>query len=416
MRRATAIGATAAREGGASASASATAGTMIAAWATLATRARALGRGHATKTTKTTSTATRATATGTATARGGGKGRAKAKTGTGTARAAPTKAKTSRTKKPPIGKIRAVPHAEAKKFPLHESVLGDPRTYKATMGDAATAAKATARARASAPPPPTSGNRVMPHAKAATFPLHESVLAEAKSMATKGTVLREPLSKPAGAAATAPPAAANAAPTEESGSNRTALLAAAGAGIAAILAYSMSGVDEEDRPPPPRRTKPKAAAARKDVEVQIEIVKQPDAKELKKSKKVTTESKKDGKETSKDELSDAFSATADFLANVEVRNISYFCDAFSWGLILICRGFSVPRRTYQGPTLNASLARTHANRASSAAGVLRVVASPRLVPVSQPTSFTRTSREDLLVLTARLSLAGAARRTGSKGT
>jgi mitofilin len=49
----------------------------------------------------------------------------------------------------------------------------------------------------------------------------------------------------------------------------------------------------------------------------------------------------------------------------------------------------VPRRTYQGPTLNASLARTHANRASSAAGVLRLVALPRLVPVSQPTSFIR---------------------------
>ena len=53
------------------------------------------------------------------------------------------------------------------------------------------------------------------------------------------------------------------------------------------------------------------------------------------------------------------------------------------------RGFSVPRRTYQGPTLNASLARTHANRASTAAGVLRLVALPRLVPVSQPTSFIR---------------------------
>lgn len=35
--------------------------------------------------------------------------------------------------------------------------------------------------------------------------------------------------------------------------------------------------------------------------------------------------------------------------------------------------------------INVCPARTHANRASDAAGVLRVVASPRLVPVSQPT-------------------------------
>ena len=69
--------------------------------------------------------------------------------------------------------------------------------------------------------------------------------------------------------------------------------------------------------------------------------------------------------------------------------------AFTIGAYTHLSQLSMPRRTFHGPTLNASSARTHANRASSAAGVLRIVTSPRFDSVSQPTfSFSSTLLTD----------------------
>ena len=84
-------------------------------------RARAM----ATTTTKTKTTKTPTKTTGKrATAVAKKKTSAKTKAGATTPKATP------KAKKPPAGKLRTVPHASAAKFPLHESVLKDARGYR----------------------------------------------------------------------------------------------------------------------------------------------------------------------------------------------------------------------------------------------------------------------------------------------
>ena len=383
-----------------------------------------------------------ATATATATAT---KKRATKKASAGSA-ATP---KISRRAKPPNGRTRALPHVAAMKTPLHESVLNDV-AYKA-VGPATWKRVGVEVPRRYPPPPKTNGAapRGLPHASAAKFPLHESVLAEqragaqarmdavktqagakpavpppAAAVEMEAKTLLEPLSKPKSGSSSAVPATGAASSSSSSSSNagggheeqqaasRTPFLAAAGAVLVAYLAYAVGADDPEDLPPPPRRSKPKskAPAARRDVEVEVQIVKQPEEKELDSASKGTRaadaastspaaeKEKENEKEEAKKELNDAFSAAADFLANAEVGVVSQF-DYFPRFYSL--NNLSGPithllRLFHAAPDLsrakiNVCPARTHANRASDAAGVLRVVASPRLVPVSQPT-FLSSSR------------------------
>ena len=281
--------------------------------------------------------------------------------------ASATTPKISKRAKPPQGRTRALPHVEAMKTPLHESVLNDVG-YKA-VGLGKWKLVTADAPRKYSPPPKMNGAapRGLPHASAAKFPLHESVLAEQRAAAqarvdaTKGqvgvkpvvpppaaaaevgaaqattTTLREPLSKPKSGASSAVPAAASSSSSSSAGSgheeqqtaSRTPFLAAAGAVLVAYLAYAMGADDPEDLPPPPRRSKPKskAPAARRDVEVEVQIVKQPEEKDLSSVSKgtraanaATASSSAAGKEKeeAKKELNDAFSAAAEFLANAEV--------------------------------------------------------------------------------------------------
>lgn len=252
------------------------------------------------------------------------------------------------------------------KTPLHESVLNDV-AYKA-VGLGKWKIVTADAPRKYRPPSKMSGAapRGLPHASAAKFPLHESVLAEqraaaqtrARADAIKGqvgvkpvvpppaaaevgaaqaaTTLREPLSKPksgasaavpAAAAATASSSSSSAGHEEQQAASRTPFLAAAGAVLVAYLAYAMGADDPEDLPPPPRRSKPKskAPAARRDVEVEVQIVKQPEEKDLGSASKgtraanaATASSSAAEKEEAKKEMNDAFSAAAEFLANAEV--------------------------------------------------------------------------------------------------
>jgi len=295
-------------------------------------------------------------------ASGGGKTRAsagagkktRASAGAGKGEKAATAVKTKRktaakaVAAPPSVGNRVLPHVSAQVFPLHESVVRE--AASARVSEAA-AAKATAGARlAAAPPPPTStGNRVLPHVSAQKFPLDASVVAAATSSASAETVLRMPLSTPPGAS-TPPPAGGD----KAGGASRSSVLAALGIVGVAILAMSMNGTDEEDLPPPPRRRKPKNEGAKRDVEVQIEIIKQPDAEELKKMAKSapvrapeaeSAPSKKDTVDDAK-ELADAFSATAEFLKNVEVRFDA--SRALFSGPLLICRGFQYRAGPFTG--------------------------------------------------------------------
>ena len=132
--------------------------------------------------------------------------------------------------------------------------------------------------------------------------------------------------------------------------------------LVAYLAYAMGADDPEDLPPPPRRSKPKskAPAARRDVEVEVQIMKQPEEKDLSSVSKgtraanaATASSSAAGKEKeeAKKELNDAFSAAAEFLANAEVSVCFSVPLTISRGLLLICRGYSMPRRTFHGPKL-----------------------------------------------------------------
>ena len=168
-------------------------------------------------------------------------------------------------------------------------------------------------------PPPTTANRVMPHAAASKFPLHESILNASASTQAARTVLREPLSTPIASTSSSPPPPPPPPSQDGQGSSRTTILAAIGAVLAALLAYSMGDIDEEDRPPPPLRKK--SPPARKDIEVEIEIVKQPDdAVATQTNKKPVQKKEKQTEKVEAKEVADAFDATADFLSKVEVRD------------------------------------------------------------------------------------------------
>ena len=376
-----------------------------------ATTTTTIGRARAmaTTTTKTTTTTTKTTSATTGKrASAGAKKKTIAKT-----KAGATKPKaTPKAKKPPVGKLRTVPHASAAKFPLHESVLKDARGYRVRQyrmvesrrydeaalatadagarrsgkitlatakaivksvedggarwgvtqteidtirfvmnggggayayeaqpaarkfleefaakaeGQAAAAAaaapsvvKAKARVETFSPPPPTA-NRVMPHAAASKFPLHESILNASASTQAARTVLREPLSTPIASTSSSPPLPPPPPSQDGQGPSRTTILAAIGAVLAALLAYSMADIDEEDRPPPPQRKK--SPPARKDIEVEIEIVKQPDdAVATQTNKKPVQKKEKQTEKVEAKEVADAFDATADFLSKVEVRD------------------------------------------------------------------------------------------------
>ena len=376
-----------------------------------ATTTTTIGRARAMAmtTTKTTTTTTKTTSATTGKrASAGAKKKTIAKT-----KAGATKPKaTPKAKKPPVGKLRTVPHASAAKFPLHESVLKDARGYRVRQyrmvesrrydeaalatadagarrsgkitlatakaivksvedggarwgvtqteidtirfvmnggggayayetqpaarkfleefaakaeGQAAAAAaaapsvvKAKARVETFSPPPPTA-NRVMPHAAASKFPLHESILNASASTQEARTVLREPLSTPIASTSSLPPPPPPPPSQDGQGSSRTTILAAIGAVLAALLAYSMADIDEEDRPPPPQRKK--SPPARKDFEVEIEIVKQPDdATATQTNKKPVQKKEKQTEKVEAKEVADAFDATADFLSKVEVRD------------------------------------------------------------------------------------------------
>ena len=363
----------------------------------------------ATTTTKTTTTTTKTTSATTGKRASAG---AKKKTSAKTKAGATTPKATPKAKKPPVGKLRTVPHASAAKFPLHESVLKDARGYRVRQyrmvesrrydeaalatadagarrsgkitlatakaivksvedggarwgvtqteidtirfvmnggggayayetqpaarkfleefaakaeGQAAAAAaaapsvvKAKARVETFSPPPPTA-NRVMPHAAASKFPLHESILNASASTQAARTVLREPLSTPIASTSSSPPPPPPPPSQDGQGSSRTTILAAIGAVLAALLAYSMADIDEEDRPPPPQRKK--SPPARKDIEVEIEIVKQPDdAVATQTNKKPVQKKEKQTEKVEAKEVADAFDATADFLSKVEVRD------------------------------------------------------------------------------------------------
>ena len=168
-------------------------------------------------------------------------------------------------------------------------------------------------------PPPTTANRVMPHAAASKFPLHESILNASASTQAARTVLREPLSTPIASTSSSPPPSPPPPSQDGQGSSRTTILAAIGAVLAALLAYSMGDIDEEDRPPPPQRKK--SPPARKDIEVEIEIVKQlDDATATQTNKKPVQKKEKQTEKVEAKEVADAFDATADFLSKVEVRD------------------------------------------------------------------------------------------------
>ena len=377
--------------------------------ATTTTTTIGRARAMATTTTKTTTTTTKTTSATTGKrASAGAKKKTIAKT-----KAGATKPKaTPKAKKPPVGKLRTVPHASAAKFPLHESVLKDARGYRVRQyrmvesrrydeaalatadagarrsgkitlatakaivksvedggarwgvtqteidtirfvmnggggayayetqpaarkfleefaakaeGQAAAAAaaapsvvKAKARVETFSPPPPTA-NRVMPHAAASKFPLHESILNASASTQAARTVLREPLSTPIASTSSSPPPPPPPPSQDGQGSSRTTILAAIGAVLAALLASSMADIDEEDRPPPPQRKK--SPPARKDIEVEIEIVKQPDdAVATQTNKKPVQKKEKQTEKVEAKEVADAFDATADFLSKVEVRD------------------------------------------------------------------------------------------------
>ena len=358
---------------------------------------------YATATKKpTTTTKKAATTTKTAAAKKKPATKRTTKKAAGATAASSTTPKISKRAKPPHGRTRALPHVEAMKTPLHESVLNDVGYKAVGLGKwKLVTADAPRKYR---PPPKMNGAapRGLPHASAAKFPLHESVLAEQRAAAqvradaTKvqvgvkpvvpppaaaeveaaqvtATALREPLSKPKSGASSAVPAAASASASssssagggheEQQTASRTPFVAAAGAVLVAYLAYAMGADDPEDLPPPPRRSKPKskAPAARRDVEVEVQIVKQPEEKDLGSVSKGTRAANaatasssvaEKEKEEAKKELNDAFSAAAEFLANAEVR-VCFFPFPFtiSRGLLLICRGYSMPRRTFHGPKL-----------------------------------------------------------------
>jgi hypothetical protein len=188
-------------------------------------------------------------------------------------------------------------------------------------GQAAAAAPSVAKAKARVEtftPPPTTANRVMPHAAAAKFPLHESILNANVSTQAAKTVLREPLSTPIASASSSSPPPPPLPSQDGQGSSRTTILAAVGAVLAALLAYSMGGVDEEDRPPPPQRKK--SPPARKDVEVKIEIIKQPDDAPATQTEKPVQKKETQTEKVEAKEVADAFGATADFLSKIEVRD------------------------------------------------------------------------------------------------
>ena len=280
-----------------------------------------------------------------------------------------------------VGTIRTLPHARAQTFPMRESAATAKtatakaaKTAKATVKTVKTAkatvktvkAKAktvktpakTAKAKtvktpaktapaktpaktkaapeaATAPEAPIGVNRTLPHASAQKFPLHESVTSSASATtpgAAETAVLLSPLSRPAGAAteASASSAASGSGFGDRAGPSRSSLLAAVGVVLVALAAFSANSLDEEDMPPPPRRGKPASAGARKEVDVQIEIVKQPELKELQEEAKKVPERESAGessrvpeqKGVEASEFADAFGATAEFLANVEVRESS----------------------------------------------------------------------------------------------
>ena len=225
----------------------------------------------------------------------------------------------------PQGVNRVLPHVSAQKFPLHASI-----------GDMAR--KMTAKAKPSAPPPPTSsGNRVLAHVSAPKFPLHGSIVtgdaavkAASKASAPAPRVPMS-LSKKPGVPSGAAPLAES---TTAAAPNRSRMLAAAGAALVAFMAYTMSDDDDDEyptpkpsgkkkpvkKPPPPPPTPvvkaadgvnvPKPAKAAE--EVSAPKTETPDNKI--EGKRATEEAAKE--EDVKAELADAFSAAADFLANV----------------------------------------------------------------------------------------------------
>ena len=293
---------------------------------------------------------TLASGDGKARASGGAGKRASAGKGTGRVEKAPAKArktKAAAAAEPPSVGNRVLPHVSAQTFPLHESVVREAVAARARVSEEAAARAGSA----AAPPPPTStGNRVLPHVSAQKFPLDASITAAAAMSPPAEAVLRTPLSTPLGASTASTAGGAKA----EGGASRSSVLAAIGIVGATILAMSMSGTDEEDLPPPPRRQKPKNEGAKRDVEVQIEIVKQPDVKELEKAAKsapvrapkIESAPAKEEKNEEEKELVDAFSATAEFLTSVEVRFES--SRALILGPLLICRGFQYRAGPFTG--------------------------------------------------------------------
>ena len=205
----------------------------------------------------------------------------------------------------------------ARKF-LEEFAAKAEGQAAAAAAAAPSVVKAKARVETFSPPPPTA-NRVMPHAAASKFPLHESILNASASTQAARQVLREPLSTPIASTSSSPPPPPPPPSQDGQGSSRTTILAAIGAVLAALLAYSMGDIDEEDRPPPPLRKK--SPPARKDIEVEIEIVKQPDdAVATQTNKKPVQKKEKQTEKVEAKEVADAFDATADFLSKVEVRD------------------------------------------------------------------------------------------------
>ena len=226
----------------------------------------------------------------------------------------------------PQGVNRVLPHVSAQKFPLHASI-----------GDMAR--KMTAKPKRSSPPPPTSsGNRVLAHVSAPKFPLHGSIVSgdAAVKAASKASAPapRVPmsLSKKPGVPSGAAPLAES---TTAAAPNRSRMLAAAGAVLVAFMAYTMNDDDDDEyptskppgkkkpvkkTPPPPPPTPvvkaadgvnvPKPAKAAE--EVSAPKTETPDNKI--EGTRVTEEAAKE--EDVKAELADAFSAAADFLANV----------------------------------------------------------------------------------------------------
>ena len=225
----------------------------------------------------------------------------------------------------PQGVNRVLPHVSAQKFPLHASI-----------GDMAR--KMTAKPKRSSPPPPTSsGNRVLAHVSAPKFPLHGSIVSgdAAVKAASKASAPapRVPmsLSKKPGVPSGAAPLAES---TTAAAPNRSRMLAAAGAVLVAFMAYTMNDDDDDEyptskppgkkkpvkkTPPPPPTPVVKAAdgvnvpkPAKAAEEVSAPKTETPDNKI--EGTRVTEEAAKE--EDVKAELADAFSAAADFLANV----------------------------------------------------------------------------------------------------